>query len=198
MPAISAGAGKLRSVVTYLEMTARPDLPAAVPPREGGAIVPVSHPSVPFYRYLFAVIGEPWMWMERRKMSDGDLAALIHDPGIDIAILYVDGEPGGYFELDARNPAEIELVYCGVVPWLIGKGWGSFLIRSAIGRAWSHNPRRMWLHTCDLDHPGAIAFYERQGFVKYDEQVEVFDDPRLTGLLPRIAGPHIPIADRSS
>ncbi len=187
--------GQLRSVVTYLEMTHGPDLPPARPPRTEGTIVPVAKPSVPFYRYLFAVIGEPWLWMERRKMSDAELTALIQDPGVDIQVLYVDGEPGGYFELDCRDPSDIELVYCGVVPWLIGQGWGRFILLSAIERAWSFHPRRMWLHTCDLDHSGAIAFYQRQGFVVYDEQVEIFDDPRLTGLLPRSAGPHIPIAE---
>ena len=51
----------------------------------------------------------------------------------------------------------------------------------------------MWLHTCSLDHPDALDFYNRSGFKPFRRQVEVYDDPRLTGLLPRDAAARMPI-----
>jgi hypothetical protein len=51
----------------------------------------------------------------------------------------------------------------------------------------------MWVHTCSLDHPGAVAFYTRSGFTPYALMIEVADDPRLTGHLPESAGPHVPL-----
>jgi hypothetical protein len=38
-----------------------------------------------------------------------------------------------------------------------------------------------------------VAFYIRSGFTPYRRQIEVADDPRLTGMLGRDAGPHVPI-----
>ena len=52
---------------------------------------------------------------------------------------------------------------------------------------------RFWVHTCTLDSPQALGFYIRSGFAPVERQIEVFDDPRLTGVLPETAAPHIPV-----
>jgi hypothetical protein len=52
------------------------------------------------------------------------------------------------------------------------------------------------VHTCTLDHPRALAFYLRSGFSAFSRQVEVADDPRGEGILPRSAASQIPIIDR--
>jgi hypothetical protein len=51
------------------------------------------------------------------------------------------------------------------------------------------------VHTCTLDHPDALAFYLRSGFHAYARRVEVADDPRLTGLIPRAVAAHVPIIE---
>jgi hypothetical protein len=63
----------------------------------------------------------------------------------------------------------------------------------AIEQAWAHPIRRFWVHTCTLDHAGALAFYVRSGFVPYRRQIEIADDPRILGEAPRTAAPHVPI-----
>lgn len=63
----------------------------------------------------------------------------------------------------------------------------------AIDIAWSHPIRRFWVHTCTMDHPGALAFYIRSGFVPFKRQIEIADDPRLTGTLSASAAPEVPI-----
>jgi hypothetical protein len=67
------------------------------------------------------------------------------------------------------------------------------MMNRAIEIAWLRSIRRLWLHTCTLDHPGALAFYVRSGFVPFRRQIEVADDPRGTGLLPRTAAPRAPM-----
>ncbi|MFL5217644.1 MAG: GNAT family N-acetyltransferase, partial [Microvirga sp.] len=52
---------------------------------------------------------------------------------------------------------------------------------------------RLWVHTCSLDHPRAVAFYLGAGFRPYKRAIEVADDPRLTGDLPRDAEPQVPL-----
>jgi hypothetical protein len=69
------------------------------------------------------------------------------------------------------------------------------LVNFAIDRAWARPIRRLWAHTCNFDHPAALAFYYRSGFRPYAFMVDVADDPRLTGHMPRTAAPHVPLLD---
>jgi hypothetical protein len=65
----------------------------------------------------------------------------------------------------------------------------------ALAAAWRPDTKRVWLHTCTFDHPAAIPFYRRAGFAPYKFAIEVSADPRLTGQLPRGAGPHVPLIE---
>jgi GNAT superfamily N-acetyltransferase len=95
-------------------------------------------------------------------------------------------------ELDFRAENECELVFFGLVREAIGRGVGRFMMDRAIALAWRRPIRRFWVHTCHFDHPAALAFYQRSGFQPYAFMVEIMDDPRLTGVLPRSAAPHVP------
>ena len=50
--------------------------------------------------------------------------------------------------------------------------------------AWDRSPERVWLHTNSLDHPKALAVYQRAGFVPYRQEKLTIDDPRDLGLIP--------------
>lgn len=182
--------GKLEVVTTYLEMSQRPRKSRTVPTGERPiALLRAERPPVHFYRYLYETVGQKWLWYERRMMDDETLATIIHDPRVEIRVLYVDGCPAGFAELDARDPQELELSYCGLVPEFIGQGLGLYLIDAAVERAWAHEPapRRVWVHTCNLDHPRALLAYQHAGFQPYREETTIIDDPRATGAMSRAA-----------
>jgi GNAT superfamily N-acetyltransferase len=122
---------------------------------------------VSFYRYLYDTVGRPWFWIDRRRMSDAEVGAIIRDPGVEIYLLSVRGQPAGFCELDCRNRAEVELAYFGLIPEFIGRSLGPYLLRYATDRAWRTHPRRVWVHTCSLDHPKALETYRRAGFAIY-------------------------------
>ncbi len=88
---------------------------------------------------------------------------------------------------------DIELLYFGVTPALIGKGAGRALLEHCLPLEWAHGPNRIWLHTCTWDHAKGLAFYIKAGFVPYKRGLEIADDPRLTGDLSRDAAPDVPI-----
>jgi GNAT superfamily N-acetyltransferase len=184
--------GKLATVVTYLEMTAPP------PPRPERSAVPwslrhVTAPTLDWYRDLYRRVGEDWLWCSRLELADVALAAIITAPDVEVHALVVDGRDEGILELDFRVAGECEIGFFGLAPSIVGAGAGRWLMNRAIARAWARPIRRFWLHTCSLDSPAALDFYRRSGFVPYDRKVEVFDDPRLTGVLPRSAAPQIPM-----
>ena len=157
--------------VTYLEMTS-PDQRSPGPGwSEPTQVLRAERPTISFYRYLYGTVGADWDWWARRQLSDEALAAIIHDEAVEVFVLYVRGVPAGFVELDRRIEGEVEIAYFGLIPEYIGKGIGPTLLDRALERAWSYGPRRVWLHTCSLDHPKALAIYRRAGFEVYDRRV---------------------------
>ena len=174
--------GKLDITTIYLEMVAPPagSLP---PPPDGVSVQQAVAPTVSFYRYLYNSVGAAWLWGDRRRLSDAQLLAAITAPGVSVHVAYWRGVPAGYVEL-ARRDAAAEIAYFGLLPEFIGRGLGSWLLRWAIRQAWSSRTRRVWVHTCTLDHPRALTVYQAAGFTIYDRQDETVDDPRYLGLIP--------------
>jgi ribosomal protein S18 acetylase RimI-like enzyme len=172
------GVGQLKVSITHLEMTRRPRLPAPPPPALKLAVLRAEAISVPFYRYLYNTVGAPWLWYERRLLSDADLDTVIRHPDVDVFVLYAGGEPAGYAELDRRAMPDIELVFFGLMPHFIGRKLGPWLLHWVIDAAWAREPQRLWLHTCNLDHPRAIAHYQRAGFVPFKQEQKLIADPR--------------------
>lgn len=183
--------GKLKTTITYLEMRSAPARVQIPRPARPHALMRAHKPTVSFYRYLYNAVGEPWLWWERRTMDDATLASIVQHAMVEIYVLHVEGVPAGYAELDRRKAPEIELAYFGLVPEFIGQGFGRYFLTWAVDAAWSYAPSRLWVHSCSLDHPNALPAYQRAGFVPYQQEIEVIDDPRLTGLIPpnvRVAG----------
>jgi GNAT superfamily N-acetyltransferase len=154
---------------TYLQMLthSRRVVPA---PKEGLVVIHAKKPTVAYYRFLYHSVGGDYDWTSRKKLSDAELVAIIHDPRDEVHVLMVDGVPAGFAELDRRREGEIELVQFGLMPEFIGKGLGRYFLQWTIDKAWSYNPKRFWLHTCTKDHPAALPNYLKAGFAVYKEE----------------------------
>ena len=177
--------GKLDCVVTFLEMTERPVLPAIHPPRDlRVALLRAERPTLAFYRFLYDRVGGDWLWWERRALGDEALAEILHDEQVEIYVLYVAGVPAGYAEIDRREPAVVDLAYFGLMPEFVGLGLGAYFLAAAIDLAWSSDPARVTVNTNTLDHPKALPLYQRLGFVPIRREERRIDDPRLSGLIP--------------
>jgi len=192
---VSVPHGCVAEVATHLEMLSRP-LRSSSPPRPKLAVVPIS-PDLAGYRRRFRAVGAPWLWGSRLRLGDAALAAIIDDPDVEIFELLAGDRFAGLLELDFRKPVECELAFFGVTTEAIGTGAGRFLMDHAIAQAWTRQPaiRRFWVHTCTNDHPAALGFYMRSGFVPFRRSVEIYPDPRLAGVLARTDAPQIPIIE---
>jgi GNAT superfamily N-acetyltransferase len=76
---------------------------------------------------------------------------------------FYDGSVAGYYELMGDYEGAIEVAILGLTPKFVGGGFGGVLLSSALEEAWRGNPKRVWLHTCTLDHPAALANYQARG-----------------------------------
>ncbi len=162
-------------VITYLRQQQRPRYaPQAKPPGKL-SILRAEHPPVHFYRYLYDLVGRPWNWVTRKKLSDADLSAIIHDPRTHLYVLYAGGVPAGMSEIDAMRPPVTEIRFFGLAPDFIGKGYGRYFLSNAIDLAWATSPSEVRIETCTLDHPAALPLYQKFGFTVFDQQKGVID-----------------------
>ena len=180
-------------VITYLEMTEAPTRPTV--PQPAGlrlALLRAEAPSTAFYRFLYAQVGDPWFWYERKHLSDEALARITNDPAVEIYVPYVAGVPAGYAEIDRRAGAEVQLTYFGLMPAYIGRGLGWYFLNWAIDTAWTGGTQRLVVDTCTLDHPKALQTYQRAGFTPFRQEHRRIVDPRLTGKTPKHLEPRLP------
>ena len=178
--------------ITYMERTVPPG-EAPVPPESETGLTLQPDVSLDLYRDLHRKVGEEWLWWERLVLDDAALGKLIFDANIEIRLLRVAGEMAGFAELDRSDAGAPAIRYFGLMPDFIGRRLGGFMMESMLHQAWQPPVRRITLDTCDLDHPAAIGFYRRHQFKETRREVETAEDPRETGVLPRSAGPHIPL-----
>lgn len=164
----------LKTVVTNLEMTARPKSVAPLPLNRKLALMKADYIPLHFYRYLMYRTGKPWHWVMRLRMEDAELKTIVHAPTTDIFVLYMDGSPAGFFEIERKDPAVGELSYFGLMDHAIGKGLGRWFLSSAIDSAWSHGPEKVKVNTCTLDHPAALGLYQKLGFVAVNRHTANF------------------------
>jgi GNAT superfamily N-acetyltransferase len=154
-------------ITTYLEMTRRSAFrPAYLSDDAGFVVLQMALADVEFYRFLYTAVGSQWRWRDRLLMSDEALAGALDAPGTRVNVLYTDGVPVGYIEL-VRSGDDIEIAYFGLRPGYMGRGLGKHLLSWGIAQAWSEAPRRVWLHTCNLDGPYALDNYLKRGFSVY-------------------------------
>ena len=158
---------------TYLEMDSPDRLTgrAIVPP---GYVVRRESCEPDLYRELYEGVGMDYYWRDRRSWSDEQLREHLAKPTIAIWVLWQGESPRGFFELARHDDGSVEIAYFGLMPMGIGQGLGRALLTKAVDVAWSLKPTRVWLHTCTLDHPAAMANYLARGFqVTHSERYTV-------------------------
>jgi GNAT superfamily N-acetyltransferase len=187
--------GKIASVVTYLEMLEKPaaERPTAAANESRVWLKPVKDPALDWYRSLFRRAGAQWLWFSRLEMSDEELKAVLDRPTTELFLAVGEAGEIGMAELDRCTPQEVEIASFALFGEAIGRGLGRPFMSALLEKAWSGATKRVWLHTCTLDGPTALAFYQRCGFRPYKRAIEVADDPRLRGVLPEDAAPQVPI-----
>jgi GNAT superfamily N-acetyltransferase len=185
--------GKLANAVTWLEMRHKPDGHGA-PDRSDLRLELLRGRDLVRYLRIFRAVGDSWLWSGRLALAPKDIAAVLDAPQTHAFALVEAGADIGLMEISFEANAA-ELAYFGIVDEAIGRGIGRWLMAQAIALAWTRPIERFWLHTCSFDSPGAIGFYRQSGFVPYQFGIEIMDDPRLSGQLPRTAGAHIPLIE---
>jgi len=171
-------------VRTYLQLESLADLRrTALPPTLHLRRLPSC--SVATSRALYRAVGEAWHWHDRDAWPDAQLAQRLARPAISIWLLedtqVADAPPLGYAELEQAADGAVEICYFGLVPAAIGRGLGAGFLSTVSEQAFALGATRVWLHTCTLDHPAALANYEKRGFVRFRRETYVATLPDAIG-----------------
>ena len=165
--------------VTFLRMDTPPADPA---PSLALDVRYVRNCSVAFYRYLYNTVGGSYLWWLRRMMPDGELSALLRDPRVAIYVVFHEGEPAGFYELDSTHWPSVNLSYFGLMPHSVGTGIGYAFLRHAVDAVWRSGARAMTVNTCTADHPRALPTYQRAGFKPFRKLNEDWNIPVRLGM----------------
>lgn len=154
----------LDTTVTFLEMEQRPARRHTLPLGVNAAVLYADKPPLAFYRFLQFQVGYRWHWEQRLRMDDERLEQSIHADTTEIFVLYLDGAPGGFFEISRADPQATDLVYFGLMEHAIGRGLGRWFLGIAIDNSWANDPEKIRVNTCTLDHPSALPLYQKMGY----------------------------------
>ena len=157
-----------RLTTWYLQMGTPAALRPAPEPSVDAPLLRVEHPSPAFSRFLYTAVGGGWFWRDRLPWTYAQWWRWLDRSELETWVLYVDGTPAGYIELEQQAHGDVEIAYFGLLPAFIGRGLGGHLLTRGIARAWSYpGTRRVWVHSCSLDGPAALANYQARGLVIY-------------------------------
>jgi GNAT superfamily N-acetyltransferase len=166
----------MRKLVTtyHLELHDAGELRPAVVRAEGFTIMRAELPSPELSRFLYTAVGGNWYWTDRLSWDYRRWLSYLERPELETWVGYLAGTPVGYYELERQAAATVEIAYFGLLRHFIGRGLGGALLTAAIRRGWAMEARRVWVHTCSLDGPAALANYQARGMrIFKTEQSEV-------------------------
>lgn len=135
-----------------------------------------------FNQFMYLWVGQHWDWFMKRDWSVERWREHTERPEHRIWLLSVHGTPAGYVEMERQDGNQVEFISVGLGKPFIGMGLGGAMLAEALKVAfqWTDDagkaPQRVWLHTCEYDHPSACANYEARGFKCI--KTEVHQDPR--------------------
>lgn len=159
----------------YLEMQS-PDRLRAKPQPAGLEVREAEIRQYRFNRYLYQLVGEQWQWTDKLGLSDEDWQSYAESDDLRTWVAYFQGSIAGYYELQQQTGGNVEICYFGLAPGFIGKGFGGYLLSHSIQSAWQWSgTRRLWVHSCSLDHPSALANYQARGLELYNTETETID-----------------------
>jgi GNAT superfamily N-acetyltransferase len=158
-------------VTTYLEVADPGEVRPARPPRaDGVAIERVDPPDGAVSRFFYETVGAEYDWTDHRGRDDAWWQD--HAERVETWVLTVAGERAGYVELAPGKPGagHVQIAYFGLLDGFHGAGLGGHLLTHALRRGFELGGR-VWVHTCTLDGPHALANYEARGMRPYRREV---------------------------
>lgn len=162
---------------SYLEMLDPGQLRPALSDNPKLVVTRAEVPSPELSRFLYTSVGGDWYWVDRLGWTYSRWLDYLNRPEVQTWVAYISGTPAGYIELEAQSCNNVEIAYFGILRQFTGQRIGGHLLSVGVKQAWAMDAQRVWLHTCSLDGPYALANYQARGFQLYKEETRIQQVP---------------------
>jgi len=149
----------------YLEIKSIDSLIESKSPHLNHSIDLVKNFDFQINKFFYKNVGKKYRWTDRLVWTENEWIKYVSNPKVQTYIFKVENDLAGYFELVIHdNIQEIEIAYLGLLEEYHNKKLGGFLLSEAIKRSFmKDNVKRVWVHTCTLDHKNALKNYLARG-----------------------------------
>tara|TARA_B100000242_G_scaffold207859_1_gene150910 strand:+ start:38 stop:544 length:507 start_codon:yes stop_codon:yes gene_type:complete len=141
-------------------------------------IVKKIRPDFQLNKFFYKQVGKKHRWIDRLSWSDEKWINFTSNKNLETYVISETEDLVGFFEL-LHNPElkETEISYFGLLEEYIGKGIGGYALSEAIKKSFERDIKRVWLHTCTLDHPNALKNYIARGMTVFKrENIKILDN----------------------
>jgi len=146
----------------YLEIKSVADLNESKIILEGYFVQLINPADFQINKFFYKNVGKKHHWVDRLVWTDKQWGDYVSNEKVKTHVLKNKGDFAGYFEL-ILHQNEIEIAYLGLLEEYQNQKLGSYLLESAIKISFLEKPKRVWVHTCSLDHKNALNNYLARG-----------------------------------
>jgi Acetyltransferase (GNAT) family. len=148
----------------YLEINFLKDLKESPPFSKNYSVTLVNPTDFQLNKFFYKTIGKKHHWVDRLVWTQKQWIDYVSDKNVKTYVLKNEKELAGYFELILHSEKdEVEIAYLGLLEEYQNKRLGSYLLSVAIKNSFLNKPKRVWVHTCSLDHKNALNNYLSRG-----------------------------------
>ena len=148
----------------YLEINFLKDLKESPHISESYSIILVDPVNFQLNKFFYKNIGKKHHWVDRLVWTEKQWIDYVSDKKVKTYVLKNEKNFAGYFELILHSEKkEVEIAYLGLLEEYQNKRLGSYLLSVAIKNSFLNKPKRVWVHTCSLDHKNALNNYLSRG-----------------------------------
>ena len=155
----------------YLEIKSLDELFEVKKPNEDYYLEKVMPSDYQLNKFFYKQIGKSHKWVDRLEWNDSNWIKYVSNKNVSTFVLKKKANIVGFFELIYhKDKSEIEIAYFGLLDDYIGEKLGGYMLSEAIKKSFSFNIKRVWVHTCSLDHKNALKNYLSRGMKIYNKE----------------------------
>ena len=155
----------------YLEIKSLKELKSKKKPNKKYFVKKVFPNDFQLNKFFYKQIGSEHQWNDRLVWDDKKWINYVSNPNVFTFVLKDNEDIAGFFEIIYhKEKSEMEIAYFGLLKDYMDKKLGAYILTEAIRISFSYKVKRVWVHTCSLDHKNALKNYLSRGMNIYNTE----------------------------
>ena len=156
----------------YLEINSLKDLKEGKKPSDQYSLSLIDPTNFQLNKFFYKNIGKNHKWIDRLSWTEEKWINYVSSKNVQTFVCKNKDDLVGFFELIFHpEKNETEIAYLGILEEYQNKKLGSYLLSEAIQKSFENKVKRVWVHTCTLDHKNALNNYISRGMKIFKTQI---------------------------